>query len=49
MRYLPRPIGQRWRTWRAHLVYSLTRPLMAATVDSMSPMEDRARPLPLET
>merc|ERR1711865_977819 len=31
MRYLPRPIGQRWRTWRAHLVHSLTRPLIAAT------------------
>merc|ERR1711988_100863 len=31
MRYLPRPIGQRWRTWTQASVYSLTRPLMAAT------------------
>merc|ERR1712159_274155 len=31
MRYLPRPIGQRWRTWTQAPVYSLTRPLMAAT------------------
>merc|ERR1711988_1449031 len=31
MRYLPRPIGQRWRTWTHDSVYSLTRPLMAAT------------------
>merc|ERR1712216_811784 len=30
-RYLPRPMGQRLRTWPQASVYSLTRPLMAPT------------------
>merc|ERR1719231_632121 len=49
MRYLPRPIGQRLRTPTQASVYSLTRPLMAATaldtlVSSPEKMEGRVLP-----
>merc|ERR1712054_759354 len=45
MRYLPRPIGQRWRTWTQASVYSLTRPLMAATaLDTLISSPDMPRP-----
>merc|ERR1719164_25085 len=60
MRYLPRPIGQRMCTELQDSVYSLTRPLIAATepetlrvspekMDGRSPTEDMPRPLPFTT
>merc|ERR1719198_528028 len=54
MRYLPRPIGQRLRTWTAEVVNSLTRPLMAPTAldtlidlpEKMAGMEAPPMPVP---
>merc|ERR1719321_2435981 len=42
MRYLPRPIGQRLRTWTADPVNSLTRPLMAPTaLDTLTVLPEK--------